>query len=120
MKDHILKEVEGCKILDITKITMLTLQEKTLLEGEITSAEASFALKNMKNYKSPGSNGFTADFLKLFWLLLGSFVVRSLNDGFRKGELSSTQKAGVITFIPKGDKPKKLTKTNKLEAHLTS
>ena len=52
---------------------MLTLQEKTFLEGEITSAEARFALKNMKNYKSPGSNGFTADFLKLFWLLLGSF-----------------------------------------------
>ena len=43
---------------------MLTLQEKTSLEGEITLAEASLALKNMKNYKSLGSDGFTADFFK--------------------------------------------------------
>ena len=43
-------------------IPMLTLQEKTSLAGEITSAEASLALKNMTNYKSPGSDGFTAEF----------------------------------------------------------
>ena len=45
-------------------ISMLILQEKTSLEGEITLAEASLALKNMKNYKSPGSDGFTAEFVK--------------------------------------------------------
>ena len=37
-------------------------QDTIHLEGEITLAEASLALKNMKNYKSPGSDGFTADF----------------------------------------------------------
>ena len=36
----------------------------------------------MKNYKSPGSDGFTAEFFKFFWLQLGSFVVRSLNAVF--------------------------------------
>ncbi len=87
-------------------IPILTLQEKPSLEGEMTLAEASFALKNMKNYKSPGSDGFTAEFFQFFWLQLGSFVVRSLNDGFRKGELSTTHKEGVIICIPKGDKPK--------------
>ena len=97
------RQVEDCKILDMTQnIPMLTLQKKTSLEGEITLAEANFALKNVKNYKSPGSDGFTAEFFKFFWLQLGSFVVRSLNDGFRTGELSTTQKEGV----PKGDKSK--------------
>ena len=87
------RQVEDCEILDMAQnIPMLTLQEKTSLEGEITLAEASLALRNMKNYKSPGSHGFTADFFKFFWLQLGSFVVRSLNNGFRKGELSTTQK----------------------------
>ena len=82
------RQVEECEILDMAQdIPMMTLQEKTLLEGEITSAEASLVLKNMKNYKSPGSDSFTVDFLKFFWLQLFSFVVRSLNDGFRKGEL---------------------------------
>ena len=65
-------------------------------------------------------------FLKFFWLQLGSFVVRSLNDGFRTGELSTTQKEGV----PKWDKSKdvimkgyrkEIKKTHqKLEAKLTS
>ena len=64
----------------------------------------------MKNYKSPGPDGFTAEFFKFFWLQLGSFVVRLLNDGFRKGELSTTQKEGVIICIPKGDKSKDLIK----------
>ena len=40
---------------------------------------------------------------------LGFFVVRSLNDGFSKGELSTTQKE-VIVCIPEGDKPKDLIK----------
>ena len=43
---------------------------------------------------------------------LGSFAVRSLNDGFRKGELSTTQKEkeGVIICILKGGKSKDLIK----------
>jgi len=36
--------------------------------------------------------------------------VRSLNCAFRKGELSSVQKQGVITCIPKGDKQRDLIK----------
>ena len=35
---------------------MLILQEKISLEGEITLAETSFALKDMKNDKSRGSD----------------------------------------------------------------
>ena len=105
------RQVEDCEILDMAQdIPVLTLQEKTSLEGEITLAEASLVLRNMKNYKSPGSDRFTAEFFKFFWLQLGSFVVRSLNDGFRKGELSTTQKEGVIICIPKGDKSKDLIK----------
>ena len=105
------RQVEDCEILDMAQdIPMLTLQEKTSLEREITLAEASLALKKMKNYKSPGFDGFTAEFFKCFWLQLGSFVVRSLNDDFRKGELSTTQKEGVIICIPKGDKSKDLIK----------
>ena len=105
------RQVEDCEILAMAQnIPMLTLQEKTSLEGETTLAEASLSLKNMKNYKSPGSDGFAAEFFKFFWLQLGSFVVRSLNDGFRKGELSTTQKEGVRICIPKGDKSKDLIK----------
>ena len=37
-------------------------------------------------------------------------IVRALNWGFRKGELSCTQREGIITCIPKGDKRRDLIK----------
>ena len=49
------RNFRNCKILDMVEnIPTLTLQEKLSLEGEITLDEASLALKNMKNNKSPG------------------------------------------------------------------
>ena len=60
---HSDRQVEGCEISDLVEdIPTLTLQEKTSLEGKITLDEASAALKNMKNNKSPGSDGFTVEF----------------------------------------------------------
>ena len=41
---------------------------------------------------------------KSFWRQTGDFVVRALNESFSDGELSATQKQGIITCIPKGDK----------------
>ena len=60
------------------------------LEGKITYAELLQALKSMKNDKSPGLDGFTAEFLKFFWIDLGLFVLRSINYGYEHGSLSVT------------------------------
>ena len=64
----------------------------------------------MKHGKSPGTDGFVAEFFKFFWKELGPLIVRSLNEAFRDGELSSTQKEGLITCVPKEDKPKEYLK----------
>ena len=64
----------------------------------------------MKNGKSPGTDGFGADLKKCFWRQIGDFVVRDLNEAFRDGELSATQKQGIIYCIPKGDKNKDFIK----------
>ena len=80
------------------------------LEGELTLEEISEALKDMKNNKSPGSDGFPSEFFKVFWRQLGPFVLRSLNEGFRSGELSNTQKEGVIICIPKSESNRELIK----------
>ena len=50
--------------------------------------------------------GFTTEFFKVFWKQLGYFVLRSANEGFDNGELSITQRLGLITCIPKENKPK--------------
>ena len=80
------------------------------LEGEITIDEVKQALVNMKNDKSPGPDGFTAEFYKAFFPDIGIFLVRSFNEAFSKGELSVTQYQGVITCIPKDGKPKQFIK----------
>ena len=62
------RQLEDYEILDLVEdIPTLTVQEKTSLEEKITLDEASIALKNMKNNKSPGSDGFTVEFFKFFW-----------------------------------------------------
>lgn len=37
------------------------------LDKDIVEAEVLTVLKHMKNNKSPGSDGYTAEFFKLFW-----------------------------------------------------
>ena len=64
----------------------------------------------MKNSRSPGTSGFSADFYKFFWKKIGHFLVRSLNEAFYINKLSDTQTQGLITCIPKGDKPKQYIK----------
>lgn len=86
----------------------LSEHEAINLEGDINLEEAAKVLNSMKNNKSPGSTGFTVEFLKFFWIDLGVFLVKSINYGFSIKELSSTQKEGVITCIPKGNKCNKI------------
>ena len=90
-------------------------EESLKLEGMLTLKEAGQTLKSMKNNKSPGTSGFSADFYKIFWKQLGNFVVRAINYGFSQGELSITQQQGLIVCIPKENKCKKFLK--KLEAY---
>ena len=84
--------------------TKLSDQEAENLEGEITKTELAQALKNMKNDKSPGLDEFTAEFFKFFWIDIGVFILRSLNMGYHTGNLSVTQKQGIITCLPKPNK----------------
>ena len=85
-------------------------QEKESLEGNITLEEAHIALKAMNNNKSPGSDGYTCEFFKFFFKDLGHFLVRSFNYGLSSGNMSITQKQGVITCIPKEGRDRKFIK----------
>ena len=73
-------------------------------------SECGKMLYKMKSDKSPGGDGFTAEFLKVFWGRLGFLVVRSLNESYLDGELSLTQRRGIITCLPKPDKDRNFLK----------
>ena len=64
----------------------------------------------MKNSKSPGMDGFTAEFFKFFWVELGKFIVKSVNYAYKNGSLSVTKNQGIITCIPKPNKPRHFLK----------
>lgn len=102
-------------ILNIQNSQTLSEEEKSKLEGEITEEEIAVVLKKMKNNKSPGSDGFSADFFKFFFKDFKVFIKRAINDGYKLGILSVTQRQGLITCLPKGDKSRQYIK--KLETN---
>ena len=68
------KETENIELESlINNPTKLTKKESDDLEGYITFLEAQEALKDMKNNKSPGSDGFTCEFFKFFFKRPRSF-----------------------------------------------
>ena len=78
--------------------------DKNSCEGHITEAECINALKNMKNQKSPGSDGITVEFYKLFWNDVKVFYINSINYSFQTGSLADLQKQSIITLLPKQNK----------------
>ena len=64
-------------------------------------------MKHEKKQKTKtGTDGSGAEFFKCFWKQLGPYVSSALNTAFEDGELSTTQKEGIITCILKVDKPR--------------
>ena len=58
----------------------------------------------MKNCKSPGSDGITTEFYKIFWQDIKTYFVISINYSFEQHSLTDLQKQGLITLLPKTDK----------------
>ena len=90
------------KFLNNTDVPQLSESQRNGCEGNLTESELLSALKCLKNDASPGSDGLTVEFLKVFWIHLKDILRLSLNSSFTKGELSTTQRKAVITLIHKG------------------
>ena len=82
----------------------LTPTEADSCEGQIERHECAKALKDMPNFKSPGTDGFTVEFYKFFWKDIGDYVLRSIQYAYNSETMSITQRQGVILNIPKKDK----------------
>ena len=64
----------------------------------------------MKSNKSPGIDGITSEFLKVFWQSLRQFITKALNHGFSTGRMSVSLRQCVITCLPKQKKDRALLK----------
>ena len=60
-------------------------------------------LDSFQNDKSLGVDGFTVEFYKFFYGLLGNDLLACLNEAYEKQELTISQRRGIITLLPKED-----------------
>ena len=88
----------------------LTPEEALNIEGPLTVTEIGDALKGMKHNKTPGIDGFPAEFYKMFWSKLKYFVLRAFNYSYSKGTLPLSLRQTIISCLPKGNKQRDLLK----------
>ena len=109
-RDTKLEAVNLNELLNQEIVTKLSVDQSNSIEGPIQLNELSYALKNMKNNKTPGIDGFSVEFFKVFWRQLKYLILRVANFCFEQGKLSISMRQSVINCIPKGDKPRQFLK----------
>ena len=82
-------------------ISPLSDEKRTSCEGKITVNECFNALKDFQSRKTPGTDGFPAEFYRFFWSEISKEMTESFNHAFQSGTLSITQRRGIISLIPK-------------------
>ena len=88
----------------------LTDHEKEMLDRPLTKAELDAALSQTKNNKSPGLDGYSPEFLKIFWPQLGHFLFDCISHCYDTNKLTTSQTQGLITCLPKTGKARDLLK----------
>jgi len=88
--------------LDKIKMPNLNVEEKQMCEGLITEEECKTVIQSFKRGKTPGMDGITIEFYLKFWHLLNKILIKCFNASYVLGELTQTQKLGIITLLDKG------------------
>ena len=97
--------MEDSSYANITnKLTKLTEDEKTGIERAISLEDLKNIVYKSKNNKSPGPDGFSNEFYKIFWLQINHLLLKLMNFYRERGVLNKAQSSGIITCIPKGGK----------------
>ena len=84
----------------------LSVQQKDALDAPLSLRELHAALTAMKKGRSPGSNGFTADFFKRFWDFLGGLLFRAVTEELEIHSSLASHRESIVTLIPKQGKPR--------------
>jgi hypothetical protein len=79
----------------------LSVIDMELCESEISFEECEKAVRQCKTGKSPGIDGITNDFYKMYWDVIGKDFVELINYMWGKQELCSSQYSGLIRLLYK-------------------
>lgn len=106
---HLYTEDPG-KLVPVEEIasSLREVEHPTLSEFSRDQMEAPFsidelkkALLKMNTNKAPGTDGLPPEFYSTFWDQVSTYLYDSINHSLQEGELSTEQRRGVITLIPK-------------------
>ena len=88
----------------------LNYNQQMSCEGLLSAEECLQSLKTIESDKSPGTDGLPAEFYKIFWNDVSTFLIDALNMSLSKGYLLISQRRGLITLLPKKNKPRQYLK----------
>ena len=78
------------------------------LDEQVTLEEMETVIKSLKNNKSPGWDGLTAEFYRFFWDDIKFILYNSYQESINSNCLSPSQQIGVLTLLPKPKPPPEL------------
>ena len=93
---------------DVENINKVTDEDYISMNKEITEAELLRIVKSLPNNKTPGEDGLPSEFYKMFWQDIKLCLLESYKHSYQTGNLSITQKRGILCLIPKNTDPLKL------------
>lgn len=89
----------------LSNVSSLPSEQSSNCEGLLSVSECLAALKGMAHNKAPGCDGLPIKFYLRFGSVLGADLVSVLNSAWSLGNLSCSQRRGVISLIfKKGDR----------------
>ena len=106
------------KFLEKYNFPKLSQEEMENLNRSITNTEIETVIRNLPTNKSPGPDGFTAEFYQKFREELTPILLKLFQKIAEKDKLPNSFYEATITLIPKPDK-RGHTHKRKLQANIT-
>ena len=98
-----LEQKDFDSFMEPLRISKLKTKDREEMEGPLSVEECKKALDTFEGDKTPGEDCFTVEFYKTFFDLIGQDLVASFNAAYEVNELSTSQRRGIVTLIPKED-----------------
>ena len=73
---------------------------------EVSNDEIKLALDDIDSNKAPGPDGFSSQFFKASWNIIGDELCKAVKEFFKSGKLLKEVNATVISLVPKTPTPK--------------
>ena len=86
---------------DVENINKVKDEDYISMNKEITEAELLRIVKSLPNNKTPWEDGLPSEFYKMFWQDIKLCLLESYKYSYLTGNLSITQKRGILCLIPK-------------------